>query len=82
MKHCLKPIFALATIVILATTSVQAQSEEKMVIALKTDSFELAETDISTLAVAKAKTIETEDGGVIDILRTADGAGHFSIFHL
>ena len=74
MKHYLKPIFALATIAILAATSVQAETEEKMVIALKTDSFELTGTDISNLAVGEANTIETESGKIIDILRTADGA--------
>jgi len=74
MKHYLKPIITLAAIAILTTTSVQAQTEEKMVVAIKTDHFALAKTDISELAVGEAKTIETENGKVIDILRTADGA--------
>ena len=74
MKHCLKTIFALAAMLLLTATSVQAQSEEKIIIALDTDGFELAETDISSLAVGEAKTIETDSGKVIDILRTADGA--------
>jgi len=74
MKHCLKPFFALTMTALLMTSSVQAETEEKMVIALKTDSFDLVETDISTLAVGEAKTIETESGKVIDILRTIDGA--------
>ena len=74
MKHYLQPIIALAVIAILTTTSAQAQTEEKMVVAIKTDHFELAKTDISELAVGEAKTIETENGKVIDILRTADGA--------
>ena len=74
MKHYLKPIFALAALALLGTTSVQAAAEEKMVIALKTDRFELAETDISTLAIGESQTIETDSGRVIDILRTADGA--------
>ena len=74
MKRYLKPIFALATVALLATTPVQAETEDKIVIALKTDQFELAETDISKLAVGEAKTIETESGKVIDILRTVDGA--------
>ena len=73
MKHCLKPIFALAALAVLTATSVQAETEEKMVIALKTDSFELLETDVSTLAIGEAKTIETDSGKVIDVLRTADG---------
>ncbi len=74
MKHYLEPIFALTAIALLATTSVQAETDLKMVIALKTDDFELTETDISTLAIGEAQTIETESGKVIDILRTADGA--------
>jgi hypothetical protein len=73
MKHYLKPVLALATFAILAASSVQADTEEKMIIALKTDDFELTETDISALAVGEGKTIETESGKVIDILRTTDG---------
>ena len=73
MKQYLKPVFALATFAFLAASSVQAESEEKMVIALKTDDFELTETDISTLAIGEGQTIETESGKVIDILRTPDG---------
>ena len=73
MKQYLKPVFALATFAFLAASSVQADSEEKMVIALKTDDFELTETDISTLAIGEGQTIETESGKVIDILRTPDG---------
>jgi hypothetical protein len=74
MKHYLKTIFSLATMLLLTTSLVQAQSEKKVIIALETDGFELAETDISSLAVGEAKTIETESGKVIDILRTVDGA--------
>jgi len=74
MKHYLKPVLALASLVIFITTSVQADTQEKMVIALKTNDFELTETDISTLAIGEAQTIETESGRVIDILRTAEGA--------
>lgn len=74
MKFCLKAIFTLAAMLLLTTTLAHAQSEEKVIIALKTDGFEMAETDISDLAVGEAKTIETESGKVIDILRTADGA--------
>ncbi len=77
MKHYLKPVFALATFAFLAANSVQADNEEKMVIALKTDDFELTETDISTLAVGEGQTIETESGKVIDILRTPDGVEIF-----
>ena len=74
MKGYLKPIFALAAIALLATGNVQADSEEKMIIALKTDDFEMTETDVSALAVGESQTIETDSGKVIDILRTADGA--------
>lgn len=74
MKHYLGPVFTLAVLLLLTATSVQAAAGEKMVIALKTDDFELAETDISELALGEAQTIETENGTVIDILRTADGA--------
>ena len=74
MKHCLRPVFTLAVLLLLTATSVQAVAGEKMVIALKADDFELAETDISELALGEAQTIETESGTVIDILRTADCA--------
>jgi len=74
MKHYLKPVFVLATFAFLAASSAHADTEEKMVIALKTDDFELTETDISALAIGEGQTIETESGKVIDILRTADGA--------
>ena len=74
MKHYLRPVFALVVLLLLTAISVQAVAGGKMVIALKTDDFELAETDISELAVGEAQTIETESGTVIDILRTADGA--------
>lgn len=74
MKHFLKPVLTLATLIIMTTTSLQADTRDKMVIALKTNDFELTETDISALAIGEAQTIQTESGRVIDILRTADGA--------
>ena len=74
MKHYLRPVFALFVLTLLTSVSVFAETREKMVIALQTDDFELAETDISTLAIGEAKTIETDSGKVIDILRTNDGA--------
>jgi len=74
MKHYLRPVFTLVLLLLFTAISVQAAAGEKMVIALKTDDFELAETDISELAIGEAQTIETESGRVIDILRTADGA--------
>jgi hypothetical protein len=74
MKRYLIPVFALLVFALLNATSVLAETEKKMVIALKTDGSELIETDISTLAVGEAQTIETDGGKVIDILRTTDGA--------
>ena len=76
MKHFLKPVLALASFAVFCTTPVQAdtlEKPEKLVIALKTNDFELTETDVSELAIGQAQTIETESGRVIDILRTADG---------
>jgi hypothetical protein len=74
MKHYLKTIFTLMAMLMLTTTIVQAQSEEKIIIALDTGGLELAEANISSLAIGEAKTIETDSGRIIDILRTADGA--------
>jgi hypothetical protein len=74
MKYLFTLIFALTSITISATSNVLADTQEKMIIALKTHDFELTETDISSLAVGESQTIETESGRVIDILRTADGA--------
>jgi hypothetical protein len=74
MNYLLKPVFTLVMITFLASTSAQAGSDEKMIIALKTDNDTLVETDISELAVGEAKTIETSSGKVIDILRTTEGA--------
>ena len=74
MNYLLKPVFSLVVITFLASTSVQAGSDEKMIIALKTDNDTLLETDISELAIGEAKTIETSSGTVIDILRTTEGA--------
>jgi hypothetical protein len=47
--------------------------EEQIVIALSTDDFELAETDISGLAVGDAQTFMTDSGKQIDLLRTEEG---------
>lgn len=73
MKHTRKVIFTLTALAFLATTFAQAETDEKVVIALKTDEFTLAETDVSHLAVGESKTIETDSGNIIDILRTTDG---------
>jgi len=74
MNRYLNLNFAIILLAIFVSGTVLAEAEEKMIIALKTDHFEVAETDISTLAVGEAKTIETDSGKVIDIIRTADGA--------
>ena len=74
MKHYLKPFFALLIFAFPAPATVLAEHEEKMIIALKADDFEMAETDISELAIGESRTIETESGKIIDILRTEAGA--------
>ncbi len=73
MKHYMKVIFSLVALSLFAAATVQAETTEKMLIALKTDNFELAETDISALGIGESQTIETASGKIIDILRTADG---------
>lgn len=74
MKHNLGTVFALLAFALLTSASALAQTREKVVIALETEEFKLAETDISTLAIGEAQTIETDSGKIIDILRTSDGA--------
>jgi len=64
---------AMASSFALANDSGWDTRVEKSVIALKTGDFELAETDISHLAVGDAETVYTEDGRAIDILRTEQG---------
>jgi hypothetical protein len=49
------------------------ERESMMVIALETDDFELAETDVSHLEIGDAETIYTQSGKTIDLLRTAEG---------
>ncbi len=73
MKHLFKPILVSICVTVLTSLSMSSQAQEKMVIALKTSDFELTETDISSLATGESKTIETESGKVIDILKTGDG---------
>jgi len=73
MNYYFRPVFSLATFVFLLANTAQANNSEHMVIALKTDQFELTETDISDLAVGEAQTITTDSGKVLDILRTVDG---------
>jgi len=66
-------IFAFGAPPVSAGESADQATESKMVIALATDDFELAETDISHLEVGDARTIHTESGKTIDLLRTEDG---------
>jgi hypothetical protein len=77
MTHKLLLVLAIS-IFALGTTNVSADEAEKIeheqiVIALSTDDFELAETDLSDLEVGDAETIMTESGKRIDLLRTEDG---------
>jgi len=74
MKLHYKAIFALATLTILSSSFAQAPDHEKIFIALDADGIELTETDISELAIGEARTIETDNGRLIDVLRTTDGA--------
>jgi hypothetical protein len=74
MKQHFKRIITLLAIALFAIPPVHAEIEKEMVVSIETDSFEVTETDIGSLAVGEAKTIETESGQVVDILRTPDGA--------
>jgi hypothetical protein len=47
--------------------------EEQIVIALSTDDFELAETDLSHMEVGDAESFTTDSGKRIDLLRTETG---------
>ncbi len=77
MKHII--VYLAATIFIFSTLSLSAGGEgegaheKKMVIALKTDEFNLPETDISHLEIGDAETIVTDSGQTIDLLRTEEG---------
>ena len=48
-------------------------ADEELVVALKTEHFEIPETDISHLAVGEAERIVTEYGRTVDLVRTEDG---------
>ena len=65
--------FALSAGSLSAGQHVEHADDHKMVIALTTDDFELAETDVSNLEIGDAKTIYTESGKTVDLLRTAEG---------
>jgi hypothetical protein len=51
-----------------------AEDGIEMSVAVETEGFKITETDIGTLAIGEARTIETPSGQIVDILRTADGA--------
>lgn len=72
MKHRSKPIFTLLAIFTLAGAPLHADDGNQLIIELETDSFKFGPTDVSSLAIGEVKTIETESGAVIDILRTMD----------
>lgn len=65
--------FTFCAAAVSAGEHVQSTRENKIVIALKTDDFELVETDLSDLAVGDAETIYTDSGQTVDLLRTEDG---------
>lgn len=65
--------FTLCAAAVSAGEHAQSTTEKKIVIALKTDDFELVETDMSDLAVGDAETIYTDSGQTVDLLRTEDG---------
>jgi hypothetical protein len=68
-----KIILLLTAVVFTLGAASLSAGEDKMVIALKTDDFELAETDISDLGIGDSETIYTQGGKTIDLLRTAEG---------
>lgn len=65
-------LFTIGTVTINAGET-ETTAEKQIVIALSTDDFELAETDISDMKVGDAQTFNTESGKRIDLLRTEDG---------
>jgi hypothetical protein len=72
--HMIHKIIPLLAVMILTISAASLSAgEDKMVIALTTDDFELAETDVSDLGIGDSETIYTESGKTIDLLRTADG---------
>jgi len=68
-----KLILLLAVAVFTLGAASLSAGEDKMVIALTTNDFELAETDVSNLEIGDSETIYTQSGKTIDLLRTADG---------
>jgi len=52
---------------------VENEATHKVMVALKTADFELQETDVSDLAIGESRTIVTDSGKAIDLLRTDSG---------
>ena len=73
MKTKFNPLTLTLLFTILCAGPAFADTTEKMIIKLKTNEFEIVETDISNLQVGEAETIFTDSGKIIDLLRTADG---------
>jgi hypothetical protein len=73
MKNNLRIFLSLVLTSLLCAGYSFAGDREKMVIQLKTDDFEVAETDISHLAIGESETIVTASGKTIDLLRTTEG---------
>lgn len=73
MNRNLLTLVSALTFTLAGSTIAIAKDVQKHVIALKTDDFELVETDISDLEVGEARTIVTEEGKNIDIIRAAEG---------
>jgi len=66
-------LFILATVNAGAGEPDGAPEDPEWVVALSTEDFEIAETDVSHLAIGDAETIHTESGKTIDLLRTEGG---------
>jgi hypothetical protein len=75
MRNCIIPLFALSLVFagVASAGEDAAVHEKKMVVALKSDDFDLVQTDISHLGVGESEIIQTEDGRIIDLLRTTEG---------
>ena len=65
-------VFAIPSTVI-AGEEPGGDAEETIVISIKTDDFEVEETDLSHLSIGDAETFVTDSGKTVDMLRTEDG---------
>lgn len=64
---------AMTSPLLLAGEKADSNVQQKIVVAITADDFELAETDVSHLGIGDAETVVTESGKTIDILRTEQG---------